>query len=82
MLRENTFRVGGMVTIALGVALAYGLFSAGAGIEYAEAWLAAGLAVGFGAFFLYVAQDEARRRRAFIGVSEAEPVPASERRSP
>jgi hypothetical protein len=72
MLRETTFRIGGVLTIALGVALAYGLFIAGAGIEFADAWLAAGIAVGFGAFFLYVARDEGRTRREFLRSAEEE----------
>lgn len=66
MLRETTFRVGGVLTIALGVLFGYGLYSAGAGLEYFDAWLAAGICVGFGAFFLYVAHDEARTRQKFL----------------
>ena len=70
MLRETTFWIGGMVTIALGVILAVGLYLAGAGIEFADAWLACGVAVGFGAFFLYVARDEHRDRLGFLAESE------------
>jgi hypothetical protein len=72
MLRETTFRIGGWVTIALGILLAFGLYYAGAGIEYVDAWLASGLAVGFGAFFLYVARDEHRDRLAFLERAEKE----------
>lgn len=70
MLRETTFWVGGIVTIALGVALATGLYLSGAGVEFWDAWLASGLAVGFGAFFIYVARDEHRDRLAFLAKSE------------
>lgn len=66
MLRETTFRIGGALTVALGAGLAYGLYSAGAGIDFLDAWLAAGISVGFGAFFLYVAHDEARTRQEFL----------------
>jgi hypothetical protein len=72
MFRETTFRIGGLVTIALGVAWAYGLFNAGAGLEFADAWLGAGFSVGLGAFFLYVARDEGRRRREFLRSSAGE----------
>lgn len=72
MLRETTFRLGGLLTIGLGVALAYGLFAAGAGIEFVDAWLGAGIAVGLGAFFLYVARDEGRVRREFLRSAEDE----------
>jgi hypothetical protein len=64
MLRETTFVIGGGLTIALGVALLIGLYLAGAGLIYFEAWLAGGIAVGFGAFFIYVGRDETRVRRA------------------
>lgn len=76
MLRETTFLIGGGVTIALGVVLALGLYLAGAGVEYFDAWLACGLAVGFGAFFLYVARDEHRDRLAFLASVEREPPEA------
>jgi hypothetical protein len=70
MLRETTFRIGGVLTIGLGVALACGLFYANAGVEYFDAWLAAGIAVGFGAFFLYVAREEGQVRREFLRSAE------------
>ena len=73
MLRETTFVIGGWITIALGVLLALGLFLVGAGVEYVDAWLASGIAVGFGAFFLYVAHDERRERRAFLEQAEKGP---------
>jgi len=73
MLRETTFLIGGIVTVALGVVLAVGLYLAGAGVEYIDAWLACGLAVGFGAFFLYVARDEHRDRLAFLASVEKQP---------
>jgi hypothetical protein len=63
VLRETTFLIGGALTIGLGLALGAGLFWAGAGFEYVDAWLAAGMAVGFGAFFLYVGRSEGRDRR-------------------
>ena len=66
MLRETTFWVGGVLTAGLGVALAAGLYWSGAGVEFIDAWLASGIAVGFGAFFVYVARAEHRERRAFL----------------
>jgi hypothetical protein len=73
MLRETTFWIGGVLTVALGVLLGAGLFYAGAGAEFANAWLACALAVGFGAFFLYVARSEHRARLAFLAESANEP---------
>jgi len=76
MFRETTFRVGGAVTIALGVALAAGLLWAGAGLEYLDAWLAAAFAVVIGAFFLHVAAEERRFRREYRrSVEEGRPPP-------
>ena len=66
VLRETQFFAGGLLTIALGVALAYGLLWSGAGAEYFGGWLAAGLSVGLGAFFLYVARDEHRTRLEYL----------------
>lgn len=63
VLRETTFLVGGALTIGLGIALGAGLYFAGAGFVYFDAWLAAGLAVGFGAFFMYVGRSEGEERR-------------------
>jgi hypothetical protein len=73
MLRETTFLIGGVLTVALGVLLGAGLYLAGAGVEYFDAWLASGIAVGFGAFFLYVARDEHRDRLEFLAQAEKEP---------
>jgi len=73
MLRETTFFVGGLVTIALGVLLAAGLYLAGAGVEFVDAWLACGIAVGFGAFFLHVSREEHRDRRRFLAEAAQEP---------
>ena len=72
MLRETTFWVGGLLTIALGVALAVGLVLSGAGFGFVNAWLASGIAVGFGTLFLYVARDAHRDRLAFLARSEKE----------
>lgn len=82
MLRETTFRIGGALTVALGAGLAYGLYSAGAGIDFLDAWLAAGISVGFGAFFLYVAHDEARTRHEYLRSVEPSSEPASGPRRP
>ena len=71
VLRETTFMIGGVVTIALGVALAAGLWWAGAGWAYPSAWLAAAISVGFGAFFLHVGRDEGARRREYLRAVEA-----------
>jgi hypothetical protein len=82
MQRETTFRIGGILTIALGVALGYGLFQANAGVEFIDAWLAAGMAVGFGGFFLYVARDEGRDRREFLRAAREGGRPPPGPRSP
>lgn len=66
MLRETTFRVGGVLTIALGVAFAYALYASGAGLAYFGAWAGVALCVAFGGFFLYVAHDERRTRRRYL----------------
>ena len=68
VLRETQFFVGGLLTIALGLALAAGLYWAGVGWEYFPAWLGVGMSVGFGGFFLWVARDEHRARLAFLEV--------------
>lgn len=72
MLRETTFLVGGFLTIGLGVALGAGLFWSGAGAAFADAWAASGMAVGLGAFFVYVARSEHRHRLAFLKSTEQE----------
>jgi hypothetical protein len=76
VLRETTFLVGGVLMIGLGVALAAGLFWAGAGLEYFEAWLAAGLAAGFGAFFIRVGREAAEDRRDILRRLETEGDPS------
>lgn len=63
VLRETTFVVGGGLTIGLGIALGAGLYLAGAGFVYFDAWLSALLAVGFGVFFVYVGRSEGAERR-------------------
>ena len=69
--RDTTFLIGGALVIALGLALAAGLVWAGAAWEYAQAWLGAALAVGLGAFFLFVGRDERRERRRMLREYEA-----------
>ena len=66
VLRETTFLIGGGLTIGLGVALGYGLYYAGAGLAFFGAWLAVGMAVGLGAFFLYVGRAEGEDRRRHL----------------
>ena len=73
MLRETTFAIGGWITIELGILLAAGLAFSGAGVEFVDAWLASGIAVGFGTFFLYVAHDEHRDRLEFLENAEKGP---------
>lgn len=68
--RETTFRIGGVLVIALGVAFATALYLSGAGWSYLGAWFASGGCVGFGLFFLHVARDEARTRREFLASNE------------
>ena len=70
MLRETTFWLGGIVTMVLGVLLAVGLYWSAAGFEFADAWLASGISVGFGAFFVYVAREEHRDRLAVLASHE------------
>jgi len=72
VLRETTFILGGALTIGLGVALAAGLLWAGAGVYYFGAWLAAGLAVGLGAFFIKVGREEGEDRRKTLDRLESQ----------
>ncbi len=81
VLRETTFVVGGGLTIGLGLALGSALYWAGAGFEFFGAWLAAGLAVGLGAFFVYVGRAEGRERRQELGRLETHLEDAAGRRS-
>jgi hypothetical protein len=74
MLRETTFWLGGLLTVALGVVFAVGLYVSGAGFDYFDAYLASGFGVGLGTFFLYVARDEHRDRLAFLASSGNEPA--------
>jgi hypothetical protein len=69
--RETTFRIGGYLLIALGIALGYGLIAAGVGFDFFDAWLSVGFCIGFGGFFLYVARDEGRTRRQYLQSVEA-----------
>jgi hypothetical protein len=70
VLRETTFLVGGAVVVAMGVLLGAGLFWSGAGVDYAGAWIAAALSVGFGAFFFQVGRAEGRSRREYLRALE------------
>ncbi len=73
MQRETTFRVGGALTIALGVVFALALYLSGAGWTFFDAWVGCAFCVGFGLFFLYVAHDEGRTRREFLASAESLP---------
>ena len=73
MLRETQFLIGGALTIALGAGLIGLLAWAGAGFDYFEAYLGGVLAIGFGAFFVYVARGEARARRPYLAVPSDTP---------
>jgi hypothetical protein len=76
VLRETTFWVGGAAVIALGVLLGFGLWFTGAGLLYASAWLAAGIAVGLGAFFVRVGQRARQFRRRWLkDVEDGRPPP-------
>lgn len=66
MMRDTTFLVGGALVVGLGAALAVGLAWAGAGWYYAGTWFASALAIGFGAFFVYVGTEERRSRRRWL----------------
>jgi hypothetical protein len=78
MLRETTFLIGGGLTIAMGLLLAGGLVWAGAGWEFFNAYLAAGLAVGFGVLFFAVGQAEGSARRRELAEAERSAVRAGE----
>ena len=71
MLRETTFLVGGGLMIALGVLLAVGLSIAGDGLG--DSWLAGGMSIVLGGFFVYVARAEHRDRLAFLAAAEKPP---------
>ncbi|HYB79780.1 MAG TPA: hypothetical protein VEG66_08510 [Thermoplasmata archaeon] len=73
MLRETTFLIGGCLLIALGALLALGLYLAGAGGDFANTWLAGGMSVVLGVFFVYVARAEHQDRRAFLEAAEKTP---------
>ncbi len=76
MLRETTFFVGGAAVIALGVLLGVGLALSGAGLYAWSAWLAAGISVGLGAFFLRVgAEARAFREEWLRSAEEGRPPP-------
>ncbi len=70
MLRETVFYVGGGAVIALGVLLGLGLALSGAGYVVWSAWLAAGIAVGLGAFFVKVGRDARAFRREWLRAAE------------
>lgn len=73
MLRETTFLIGGGLMITLGVVLAVGLYLSGVGAGYLDTWLACGLSVVLGVFFVHVARGEHRDRRAFLEQVERPP---------
>ncbi len=73
MLRETTFLIGGSLTVALGLLLAGGLAWAGAGLDFFGGYIAAGLAVAFGAFFFWVGGAEGRERRRALAELEGGP---------
>ena len=70
VLRETSFLMGGVLTIALGVLLVAGLVWAGAGWEFFNGYIAAGLAVGFGIAFFEVGRSEGRTRRRELAEAE------------
>ncbi len=76
MQRETTFRLGGGIAIGLGLALAAGLAWAGESVGALGAWMAAGLSVIFGVFFVHVAGEAHRARAEYLeAVSEGRPPP-------
>jgi len=70
VLRETTFFVGGGAVVGLGVALGFGLWLSGAGVDFWTAWLAAGIAVGLGGFFVRVGADARAFRRQWLRALE------------
>ncbi|MGA9838862.1 MAG: hypothetical protein WBF81_08740 [Thermoplasmata archaeon] len=72
VLRETTFVLGGALIVGLGVAIVAGLIWAGAGFDYFEAWLGAGIAAGLGAFFIYVGRAETEDRRQRLRAQESD----------
>jgi len=73
MLRETMFLIGGYLMVALGVLLGVGLYLSGAGAGFGDTWLAGGMSVVLGVFFMYVARSERRERRAFLEAAEKPP---------
>jgi hypothetical protein len=69
--RESAFLIGGGISIALGVVLGTALWVVKAGLTYPGAWFAAGGAIAFGGFFLYVSRDLRRYREAYVRALEA-----------
>jgi hypothetical protein len=70
VLRETTFWLGGVITIALGLSFAVGLVWAGAGLDFVSAYLGVAFALGLGSFFIYVGAAEARERRIFLDAND------------
>jgi hypothetical protein len=64
--RETTFRLGGALVIGLSLAFAGALVWAGAGVDYASAYLGIAFGVVLGSFFVYVGGAEARERHALL----------------
>ncbi len=82
MLRETSFVIGGALTVALGIALVAGLVWAGAGVVYFNAWLAAAIAMGLGAFFIKVGRDAGEDRREALRRLEREGEGPEQRAGP
>jgi hypothetical protein len=73
--RATVFLLGGVIAVALGAALVGGL--AGAGVDFAGAYLSAAFSVVLGLFFVHVAREERRYRAEYLAAVEAgQPPPA------
>lgn len=69
MLPERTFTVGGVASVAFGVAL-LGLLVAVGGLEEGIGAIASSVGlIGFGAFFLYVGRAAARDRAGVLALA-------------
>lgn len=77
MLIETTFRVGGSILIALGVALAAGYVAVGVGVADVQLYLAPALFFLLGGIFLYAGVDARRSRLALLDLGETGGSPSS-----
>ncbi|HZY91702.1 MAG TPA: hypothetical protein VFG07_02865 [Thermoplasmata archaeon] len=73
MLIETTFRIGGLLLVGLGIALAAAFALLGAATADPGLFLPASLFFVLGGLFLYVGHDAARERRALLALGDPRP---------